>query len=350
MSTPSKHSGFTLIELLIVIAIIAILIALLVPAVQKVRESAGRAQCQNNLKQIGLAAHAYESANNRLPPGYNGPVTNYPYGSFLEPGQPPQTPNDQQGPHVSVLAYLLPYVEQENVYKLFFNGNDPVPPDYFALSTTDIYPWWFYSSALQAALSHVPTFLCPQDDPNVIPSEGVGVALHIFVDIHAGIVDMDFIADPPNIPFAGTIMATDFGRTNYVGVAGYFGRASKFVDSTDYEGLMCNRSNISLARLTEADGASNTLMFGEALGGAAVGSRDWVFTWTGVGSMATYWGLPENDSVGWWTFSSMHTGVVNFCFADGSVRSLRRSSDYDTFAKFLSGWYDGKVPDLYLVE
>ena len=103
MST-GRRAGFTLIELLVVIAIIAVLIALLLPAVQSAREAARRAQCVNNLKQIGLAVHNFESTNNKFPDG-QGPV--------------PKGPGSVGFIRGSVLTQILPYLEQANIYATF---------------------------------------------------------------------------------------------------------------------------------------------------------------------------------------------------------------------------------------
>ncbi|HET6574642.1 MAG TPA: DUF1559 domain-containing protein [Fimbriiglobus sp.] len=142
------RSGFTLIELLVVIAIIAILIGLLLPAVQKVREAAARVKCQNNLKQCGLAAHNYESTNGYLPPFQHTKVFTLTNGS-----QVTRTSNG------SIFALILPYVEQANKYNQFLFDYDvnsdawigaPLPSPGTATNGP-------------ARSQDVPIYLCPSD-------------------------------------------------------------------------------------------------------------------------------------------------------------------------------------------
>src|SRR5262245_58298994 len=135
---PGPRRAFTLIELLVVIAIIAILIGLLVPAVQKVREAAARAQCMNNLKQIGLALHNYHDSNRRMPA----------YG-FDFPKPPNPTIPSVMG-H-GALGLILPYLEQGNVTRLARLDRSVIDP-------VNLPPNW---GTCPAGLAHIPIYQCP---------------------------------------------------------------------------------------------------------------------------------------------------------------------------------------------
>jgi prepilin-type N-terminal cleavage/methylation domain-containing protein len=325
--------GFTLIELLVVIAIIAILIGLLLPAVQKVREAAARMSCQNNLRQIGLAAMNYESSFQKFPPGVvispNAPSTGYTFG-------PPFA-----GPNTGALAFLLPYVEQQNVYNMipqtYFDPNGTATAWAYTFPPFDYQLGWQPTNGTGTganfAIPHVKIFECPSDA--VYAGTTVGLIDPYWVE--AGSIRIDNVPNPnPGGPL-------NFGRGNYIGCAGYLGdnaSSGGAVGADRYKGIYYRNSTTRIAEIS--DGTSNTIAFGETLAGDGRVPRDFALCWFGAGSMPTAWGLSTDPH--WYTYNSSHTNIVQFAFADGSVRPITISANYAMYI-FASGMADGTVVD-----
>jgi len=279
----TTRSAFTLIELLVVIAIIAVLIGLLLPAVQKVRGAAANASCKNNLHQIVLASMNYESANGKLPPGLN------------------YNADTGVGSFSGELALLLPYLEQGAIYNL-------IPSSLFS-PTSGV--WW--GAGWTAANNPVKSFQCPADD------------LTVNCDVFAYLYYYGYYIEGGVFGPVPTL-----GCTNYIGCAGslgdsdiYFqtggtGNVSEATYYGQFVGVYADTYGIRLVSIV--DGTSNTMAFGETLGGTDSGARDYKYSWMGAGGLALAWGLIEPTS--WTSYGSKHTGTVNFAFCDGSVRSI----------------------------
>lgn len=194
------QSGFTLIELLVVMAVIAILIGLLLPAVQSARDSARKAQCINNLKQIGLALHQYDSAQKVFPPGY---ISNF------------DTQGNDTGPGWGWASMLLPYVEQSAVFaSINFNLSIEIPQNQTSRLVT------------------FKNFLCPSDT----------VASSWWA----------YKRDPGGVP---TQQICQVGPSNY---AGMYGTIDPGIDG---DGIFFRNSNIGIREIT--DGTSLTIAAGE---------------------------------------------------------------------------------------
>jgi prepilin-type N-terminal cleavage/methylation domain-containing protein/prepilin-type processing-associated H-X9-DG protein len=364
----NRRRAFTLIELLVVIAIIAILIGLLLPAVQKIREAAARMQCSNNLHQIGLALMNYESTYGKFPPASQMPYC-YDFNNGISLKMRTKSGQNPFGPNWAVV--LLPYIEQGNLYQESgasgYPGFSRVPSDTKGSVVVNL-P--FNLSWMSIGGTTVKTYQCPSDPNNQRP-----------------------YLDPTTGPIGGP--ATGWARGNYGVTAGYEdydhqnGGASY---ATSMAGIPQQNHMVSSpvmscnygAKITEiTDGTSNTILAGELRAGlTAVDPRGvWALGFPGssivnagrasynptpnnlLGGVAADGGdelengnqfcSPTNAALGMGCTTSgtdmtsamarsLHTGGVNCCFCDGSVHFVQNAVSQLTWVQLLSK-ADGQV-------
>ena len=321
------RSGFTLIELLVVIAIIAVLISLLLPAVQSAREAARRAQCVNNLKQLGLAVHNYESANGSLPTGrIYGPRPGRAANDF------PTIFAGAQG--TTWFCLMMPYLEQQALANSFnyILGSEgpttPLPTGFFANSTV--------------STTKISTFQCPSDQPRTFR-------------INPGYA-------------GGALSGFAMSKGNY---AGNWGNASwgqnlggNATLMAAYQQSAFGHTNVTINQFT--DGTSNSVMIGEIMQGAEYDARGMMWSTVMGGCAYTsrfvpngtkdFFGLKDgfdqmpnapglfcvnepfmpcqpgnSDSDQFAGARSRHPGGVNVGFADGSVRFVKNTINATTW-------------------
>jgi prepilin-type N-terminal cleavage/methylation domain-containing protein len=313
-SDPRRAHGFTLIELLVVIAIIAVLIGLLLPAVQKVREAAARSACQNNLKQIALAVHNYHDANNIFP--VNTLITDQ--------------QNNWISPNWSWLARVLPYVEMDSLYRQANIPKNNLGDTTGSPTTKDL------------CATQIKTFLCPTDpDSNAGPRTDRAnlVGMLVGVTNYKGVSGANWgwytnaALNPPNDSGAPPFIATESRWINPSTIDGSYNGLN------DGDGLFFRADYRHQHKITDiTDGTSNTFMVGEDLPAKNIHCA-WPFANTangtcGIGPNAKRLNGTEYTPSDWpnlYAFRSLHLGGLQFAMADGSVVFVKDSIDPATY-------------------
>jgi prepilin-type N-terminal cleavage/methylation domain-containing protein/prepilin-type processing-associated H-X9-DG protein len=311
----SNRPGFTLIELLVVIAIIAVLIALLLPAVQAAREAARRIQCTNNLKQLGLAMHNYQSSHNTLPYGARACCQ----GTWLVP--------------------VLPYVEQEALYNAWNSfGNNSGLRGY-----VDTYFRYGGAANLTVTTTRVGAYYCPSDGNNQELASS------------AGVTSQNYVANFGNITFEQGVVASGFTPLlTYNGVTyPFLGAPFTDIGAPDpYNGSGQDRDAPTVPFSAITDGLSNTMMLSECVVGVKGKNVDFRgFSWWSYAAGYSGFLTPNSKNPDWIQSASYcnypygqnppctlgqnkmdmlaarsrHAGGVNVGFVDGSVKFIKDS-------------------------
>jgi prepilin-type N-terminal cleavage/methylation domain-containing protein/prepilin-type processing-associated H-X9-DG protein len=301
-----RRRAFTLIELLVVIAIIAILIGLLLPAVQKIRDAANRMSCSNKLKQLGLALHNYHDTNGQLPPGAQNAVLPVP-----NPAGNTTTING-----TSWIVFCLPYIEQDNLFRQYR----------FDLA---------YNNAINGAVGAniVPTLYCPGGPaPRKYTDPNGGVSGNPTTHYY-GVMGPAGLTNPTQNFFNGITYNYTVGDAAANGAWSAHGMLSHYRETSG------SVSTFRIVRLTDVtDGLTNTLMLAERSMTLPSGQTNDYRTWirgnsggSGATKNVTY---PINstfyngsNNFNHISFGSNHSGGANFALGDGSVRFIRQTLD-----------------------
>lgn len=339
----TKKRGFTLVELLVVIAIIGILIGMLLPAVQQVREAARRTQCLNNIRQLSLACHSYASAFGHFPPGcnWNEGSSDLQRNESVLPG----------GERMAWTVFLLPFIEQENLQDTFKSATADWSTDYWLATLPSGEP---------CASAVIPFLLCPSDASP-------------FGDLNDSYTQLQ-------VQSLGAL-GTKFGKSNYVAIAGagdefQTSNMATFNDSANrfYWGVFGKNSKTSFGdlagdgttniiaigeratRTDEQSGKTNSLRSGQGAVWVGVGTANAHYPIrNGAGSVSKDWsvfGHLASDNVVNWSIngndtpravaSSFHSGGANIALADGSARFVNENLNINTFGTLVR-MQDGQV-------
>ena len=347
-----SRKGFTLVELLVVIAIIGILIALLLPAVQQVREAARRTDCANRLRQFAVASHTFHDSYKRLPPATLGHTNAVDFLDWINSSSPFYWGRAQQ---TSFIGLVMPFNEMNNLH-------DQMDPAAYNLNKfldelDSMYSWF-------GAIPGATTLLFTKTSHTLCPSDDIGEA---YIQIAGATQGVTY--GGPNTDFVGLLYwpsydySSNFGRTNYTACMGaYSGGRHTDPQRIPYEGMMTCRARQRLETVSNRDGTANTIMMGEYIGNISNGIRNRGLSYfagggcRGRGGIAWWtdpstYGNPRITMIGnnkfssWVGFGAMHPAGANFSNGDCSIRVIPRNTDWRTlYAMF--GHNDGVVVDI----